>query len=82
MLKIGTKYLCKKSIYRFEKGHSYYTTWCSNSDVILRLIVDGIEFDEIFCIFKYTTYYFYFYDYFYSEKEERMLKLESLNNVG
>jgi len=81
MLKQGEKCLCKKSIYRFEKGNSYYITWSSNSDVILRSIVNDVAFDEIFCVYKYTNYYFYFYDYFYSENEERKLKLENINNV-
>ena len=83
MLKIDTKCLCKKSIYRFKKGNSYYITWYCTTEVILRSVVDEIEFDEIFHFKEHTDFNsdVYFYDHFYTESEERKLKLENINNV-
>ena len=74
------KYICKKSIFRFKKGYSYYIVFYSTSYIIIRSVTENINFDESFNLYDYPDFIsdLYFYDYFYSENEERKFKLQKI----
>ena len=74
------KYICKKSIFRFKKGYSYYIVFYSTSYIIIRSVTENINLDESFNLYDYPDFIsdLYFYDYFYSENEERKFKLQKI----
>ena len=79
MINIDRKYLCKKNSYYCIKGSRYYIHSISMNRVSIH--VDNYHVYEKF-VFENGYYIdFNFYEYFYTEQEERKLKLEQLNNV-
>jgi hypothetical protein len=79
MFNINKKYLCKKNSLYCIKGNIYDIHMISFNCISIYLdnyfIYENFIFEEGF----YTD--LYFYDYFYTEKEERKLKLRKINNV-
>ena len=87
-MKVGDKLVCKREYYHYQNIQLFYV----GEYYIIRDIMDN----EISIYFKgigWTTFfidknkytrcdYFYLYDYFYTEKEIRKLKLESIESGG
>jgi len=79
MFNINRKHLCKKNSKYCIKGNIYDIHMISFNCISIYL--DNYPIYENF-IFEEGYYtYLNFYDYFYTEKEERKLKLENIKNV-
>jgi len=87
MLNINRKYLCKKTYFGCIEGQYYAVGDMSYFNTVDMIVCDGeLCHNESFSLeLLIPNYYSHtnaiFYDYFYTEQEERQLKLKRLNNV-
>jgi len=77
MLNTNRKYLCKKSSICCVKGSYYDVDFLITSFV--SMVVEN-SFNESFTFNSNYTNYRKFYEHFYTEQEERKLKIEQLKN--
>jgi len=78
MLNTNRKYICKKSIRTFRKGKSYNINMIFPSAVEMINIINNQYNYYVFSLYEDYDEEYYFYDYFYSDKDERKMKLEKL----
>ena len=76
------KYICKKSIYNFVKGNYYDVNELFSYMIEIIIIVNNQRNYYCFSLEKeYDESFPNFIRHFYTENEERVLKLDKLNTI-